>query len=179
MGFLYAPSAVGQYALAYRLMALPSTIIGTAIGQTYLREAAQRVSSPEASRRAFDKSVRALAVVAIAPVFVIAAYGPEIFQLAFGARWAAAGHIAAAMTPLVFFRFLASPISSVFHVYGRQAQLLTFQIAILGVVCGCMVMGAASRWSPVELILTQSIALAAVYGVLLLVARRLTASTTV
>jgi len=172
VGLIFESHAVGQYALAYRFTTLPSALLGVAIGQVYLREAARLVNSPASALRAFYRAAAILAGLSVVPLIVIGLWGPTLFGLIFGSEWNLSGIYAAAMMPLVWARFVASPLSSVFHIYGKQRILLAFQIMLLSLVVATMLTAFNLEWSLQRLLLVQSFLLGGFYVLLLLGARR-------
>jgi O-antigen/teichoic acid export membrane protein len=172
VGAIYAYHALGQYALAFRTASLPSALIGVALGQVYMREAARRVNSPALALRAFYRTVALLAAASVVPMAVIGLWGEELFGLIFGPEWRPAGIYAAAMMPLVWARFISSPMSPVFYIYGKQRVLLMFQIILLVVIAATMTTAFKQHWSLQELLLVQSSLLGGFYIVLLHFARR-------
>lgn len=172
IGLIYAYQSLGQYALAFRTASLPSALIGVAIGQVYLREAARRVDSPVLALRAFYKTTLILAAVSVPPMAVIGIWGQQIFGLVFGAEWQLAGVYASAMMPLVWARFVASPMTSAFYVYGRQRVFLISQVVLLVITLATMTVASQVGWSLETLLFVQSSVLGFFYLILLYLARR-------
>ena len=171
IGLIYSYHALGQYALAFRSASLPSALVGVSLGQVYLREAARRVDSPTLALRAFYRTVTLLAIVSIVPMTVIGLWGETLFGLIFGPEWRLSGLYASAMMPLVWARFVSSPMSSVFYIYGRQRVLLVFQIVLLTANATTMLVAFSLGSSLHSLLLAQSTVLGAIYIMLLYFAR--------
>ena len=173
IGMIYAYQALGQYALAFRSASLPSALVGVALGQVYLREAARRVHSPVLALRAFNRTLGILAAVSVVPMVVIGLWGQELFGLIFGQEWRLSGIYASAMIPLVWTRFVSSPLSSVYYIYGKQRNLLVFQTILLTITVVTMALAFNLDWSLQELLLIQSLLLGGFYVVFLYFARRI------
>ena len=171
IGLIYAYQSLGQYALAFRTASLPSALIGVALGQVYLREAARRVDSPVLALRAFHKTVVVLAALSVVPMTVIGIWGQQIFGLVFGAEWQLAGVYASAMMPLVWARFVASPMTSAFYVYGKQRAYLISQMVLLAITLATMTLASQLGWSLESLLIVQSSILGLFYLILLYTAR--------
>lgn len=172
VGAIYSYHALGQYALAFRSASMPLAILSVALGQVYLREAARRVNSPALALRAFYRAGALLIAVSVIPMVVVGLWGGTLFSFVFGAEWHLAGVYAAAMTPLLWARFVSSPLSSVFYIYGKQATLLIFQTILLAVIVLTMTASFELTWSLRELLLVQSSLMGSFYVVLLYFARR-------
>jgi O-antigen/teichoic acid export membrane protein len=173
VGAIYSYQAAGQYALAYRFTALPSVLVGVALSQVYMREAARRVQAPALALRAFYRTTTTLAAVSVVPMLVIALWGQEIFGLVFGPQWHLSGILASAMIPLVAARFISSPLTSVFLIYGRQRFFLLFQVILLATVLTTMTIAFRLGWSLQGLLVVQSSLMGGLYLGLLYFARRI------
>ncbi|WP_111411791.1 lipopolysaccharide biosynthesis protein [Billgrantia lactosivorans] len=138
---LFSPVAAGLYALAHRVLAMPMTLIGEAVGKVFFSSAA------EAHRRGelgpLVARVHAiLAHIAMPPAIVLMAIGPDLFALVFGERWREAGEFARWMAPWIYLVFMTSPLSHLFSVLERQGQGLVFQALLLGVRVVAIAIGA-------------------------------------
>jgi len=104
-------------------MVLPMALVGTSIGQVYLSRA------PEEHRAGrlgpFTLSIiKRLALVGSLPIAAIGLSAPWTFPLVFGAEWGRSGEIAAMMVPWIVLQFVASPVSMVMYVVGKQPLML-------------------------------------------------------
>jgi len=61
---------------------------------------------------------------------VLFLFSPQLFSWIFGPEWRPAGELARILAPLYFLNFLASPLSYVFFVAGRQKLELRWQVAL-------------------------------------------------
>ena len=64
------------------------------------------------------------------PALVIFAFAPDLCAWVFGEPWREAGEFARILAPLYFLNFVASPLSYVFFVAGKQKIELLWQIAL-------------------------------------------------
>lgn len=113
--------------LAMRIMGLPMSLIGSSISQVYLVEAPSRLRA--GTLNTFTHSTMwSLFKVAAPILLLIGALSPFLFPIVFGKSWARAGVLVAWMTPWFIAQFIASPVSMVLHVMGRQklAAILQF-----------------------------------------------------
>lgn len=156
VGAIYTIQVLGQYSVAFRFTAIPSALLGVALGQVYFREAARRIASPPLAIRAFYKTTAVLLGASVVPMTIILLFGPTLFGLFFGSEWTTAGTYAAAMIPLVWSRFVVSPLSSVYLVYGRQRQLLLYQCLLLVIVLSTVTSAYLLSWSLLSMLWIQS-----------------------
>jgi len=123
----------GFYSLAYRVLGLPSAVLGQAAGQVFLTRAAQARRQPE-RLAALTKGV-SLALLGIGlPVFgVIMIAGKELFVLVFGQEWAIAGEHAQVLSLWFMLWLVSSPLSSLLLVrewQGLSLALTVFQLSL-------------------------------------------------
>lgn len=120
---LAAGPEAGFVALAMRVMQVPMGLLGGAVSKVYLSKA------PEAHRNhelaSFTEGVLAgLMKVGVGPIICIGIVAPPLFSFVFGASWGRSGEIVSWMSAWFALQFLASPISMVMHVTGRQKAML-------------------------------------------------------
>ena len=120
----YSTTDYGYYALMSRLAMLPSSLLASAIGQSFWSEAVRLMKENRAElRRLFLKTTLRLAGLA-GGASVICLGGPFYVEPVFGSRWAGAGATLAAMTPWVFAQFVVSPLSHLVVHRKQNWQLL-------------------------------------------------------
>lgn len=82
-------------------------------------------------REVLVKVTIGLAALALAPMLVLALWGPPIFALVFGERWRAGGQFARILTIMYLFKFVASPISYSYFVVEKQKEDFWLHVYIL------------------------------------------------
>lgn len=137
---LFSASAAGLYALANRILRLPMTVLGAAIGKVYFSNLADahRESRLSGLVETGVESLLKLALPAAAAFMVIA---PDLFALVFGEDWRISGKIALWMTPWLLFQFIGAPLSTVYFVLEKEKLGLCFQagmfsLRVLSVMVG-------------------------------------------
>jgi lipopolysaccharide exporter len=122
-------AAVGYFGIATLLVRAPMHLLGKSIAQVFLSEAASAAREgrlAELTARTF----RMCAAVGAIPAVLFLALGRELI-LVFGPNWAEAGVYVEILAPVIFFRFLASPISQIFVVAERQREQVLLQFGQL------------------------------------------------
>jgi lipopolysaccharide exporter len=145
--FLMIPAAFdlessGQYFLAYRVLVLPASLVGSAVSQVFFGEASFRRDDPKRLRDlAFNVTI-SLFVFSIPTYAVVAAGGPALVQALFGDQWGQAGQIVRILAPSLVLWAVASPISTLLLVGRREVESLAFTVAELGLRFGALALGA-------------------------------------
>lgn len=127
----HAGAVAGHLFLAMQIMAAPMILLGASISQVYLSRA------PDAMRegRLADFTVqimKSLVRLGVAPLIAVGAIAPLVFPIVFGAEWARSGQIITLLVPWMVLQFIASPVSMVMYVTGRQRAMLL--LTVLGAV---------------------------------------------
>jgi lipopolysaccharide exporter len=127
--WFFTPESSGYFSLAYRSLGLPSMVIGQAIGQVLLGNAASVKENHYEIARTTSKVVLALFLIA-APVFAFAfVVGEPLFAFVFGANWSTAGSFAQVLAPWFLFWLVASPLSGLLVV--REWQHISLVITAI------------------------------------------------
>lgn len=126
----FGPTAAGYYALANRILAAPMTILGGAISNVLYSSAAEDHEKNKLSRRII-KIYKLLLTVGAPPLLSIFLFGPDLFQLILGNKWAVSGLYARLMTPWIYIVFITSPMTILFSVLNKEGFGALFQATLL------------------------------------------------
>jgi len=126
----FSPAVVGFYALGFRVLHLPMSLIGSAIAQVFFQRAAEAHRS---GGLAFlvQSIAEVLLKIVVFPVMLLVIVGPEIFSFVFGDIWGEAGIYVQILSIWVIFWFLYSPLSTIYVVLEKQRLGLGFNIVNL------------------------------------------------
>lgn len=124
---MFGATVTGLYALTLRMLTLPSSLIGNAVGSVFLSEA------PKAKREGnlaelVTKLHSRLAMAGALPLVVLLLFGPSLFALVFGEEWRKAGVYSQWMAPWIYLQFQWSPLSTLTSVLELQKQALISQV---------------------------------------------------
>lgn len=154
----HAGAEAGFLLLAMQVMAAPMTLLGSSISQVYMSRAPEEMRQGRLAP--FTLSImRRLMIVGVGPLVLAGALAPTLFPLIFGADWARAGVIVAWLVPWMALQFIASPVSMVMFVVGRQRAMLV--LTTLGAVLrigGVLICMTTSLGEPIAGFIVGSIA---------------------
>jgi len=159
----------GYLALATRVMAAPFSLLGGSVGQVYLSKAPSELRQGRLDALTLGV-VEGLARMGVGPIVCAGIVAPAIFGEVFGGDWHRAGDVVLLMVPMIAFQLVASPISMVMHISGRQRQFL-----LLTVLGGCGRLGSvllAGALDPAWMIEAFAVSGAVFYAASLLVFTR-------
>jgi O-antigen/teichoic acid export membrane protein len=130
IGMHHGVAAAGLFALTQRVLSAPISLIASSVLEVFKRQAVVEFQSAGNCRAAYRATFRTLLLLALGPSLILFLFSPALFSWIFGAEWRPAGELARILAPLYFLNFLASPLSYVFFVVGRQKMELRWQVAL-------------------------------------------------
>jgi O-antigen/teichoic acid export membrane protein len=130
IGARHGALAAGLYALTLRVLAAPISLLAASVLEVFKRESVRQFQNDGNCRPAYLHALRVLLLLGCLPSLVLLLASPALFSFVFGPAWRGAGELAQILAPLYFLNFIASPLSYVFFVAGRQKIELVWQVAL-------------------------------------------------
>lgn len=115
----------GFLMLAMQLLAIPMTFIGSAVSQVYLAEAPAKFENGEIGEFTVQVLENIL-LIGVSVLMVIGVLSPVLVKYIFGQQWSGMGIVISWMIPWFIFQLIASPISMIVHMIGKQREWLQF-----------------------------------------------------
>lgn len=137
---LFGPAAAGLYVMARRVCVAPMGLIGYSVSDV-LGSQVRTAHRDGALGALIHRVYRLMTAVAVPPLAVVAAVGPEMFGTALGPQWRPAGEFARWLTPFVLLQAIAGPLHYGFSVFDRQALFACYQAAALALLTAGLVAG--------------------------------------
>lgn len=167
LSFAYSPASAGLYALVYRTLAVPASMLSSAVGKVVMSQLPEEARVGNSDRFMLN-ACRLLLNVSLAPIIWVAILAPDIFGALFGADWSDAGRMAQWLLLSILFSVNVSPVSTVLYVVEKQhlntlLQSLLFAARFLALVLG------TEYGDPQAAVALYSVASAIVYGLYQLV----------
>jgi O-antigen/teichoic acid export membrane protein len=125
---LFSPEAAGYYALAFRILMVPTTIMGGSVRSVYYQKASRMFNNNENIYSLYKKTTLGLLKIYIVPFLVIVIFGKEIFTFLFGEQWGMSGEIAQLMVFTSLLAFINIPSVMTFNILKLQKLQLFLQI---------------------------------------------------
>jgi teichuronic acid exporter len=122
----------GSYDHSFRMLKLPLILVGASMGQVFFNRCSTAFSERQPIYPLLKKTTLLLTVLSIVPFSIIFFFGEEIFVFVFGENWAYSGQISEIIAPWLMVNFIASPISTIPLVIGKQK--LFFWLGLISTV---------------------------------------------
>jgi O-antigen/teichoic acid export membrane protein len=130
IGGRYGLVAAGLFALTERMLTAPVSLLAASVLEVFKRQAVHEFQTMGNCKKAYRSTFKALVVLGFGPALIIFAFAPDLCAWIFGEPWREAGDFARILAPLYFFNFVASPLSYVFFVSGKQKVEFLWQIVL-------------------------------------------------
>ncbi|MGZ5802432.1 MAG: lipopolysaccharide biosynthesis protein, partial [Burkholderiaceae bacterium] len=120
IGARHGGSAAGLFALTLRVLGVPVSLLAVSVLEVFKRQSVLEYQTVGNCKNCYLSTFRILLCLGIGPTLIIFFFAPALFAIVFGSSWRPAGDMARVLAPLYFFNFIASPLSYVFYVAGKQ-----------------------------------------------------------
>lgn len=119
-------AVTGFFSLAQRILLMPMSLLGVAIGQVFLQKASTLKKDKEMLKLLTLGIYRKLLLVGFIPTLITILFGSDLFAMIFGEKWVVAGNYAQLLALWTFFVFISSPLSHLLTIYEKHKQSLIF-----------------------------------------------------
>jgi len=131
ISLFFSVVTLGHYSIVQRILGMPSSLVGSAVGQVFFQSATQEKYNTGNIKKTFTTTIKKLLLMAV-PFFLLLNFWIEdIFSFVFGNQWAIAGEYAKIMIPFFFVRFIIASISTTEIIMEKQTVGLIFNISLL------------------------------------------------
>jgi O-antigen/teichoic acid export membrane protein len=127
LNYYYGSFFAGQYSIGLRVIQIPMSIIGASIGQVFLKTASEKKYTKDLYFYTV-KIIKQLFFYTMPFAIILLLFGKQITMLAFGNEWGVAGEYIQILSPWAIIWFVASTISVIFPILGKQNITLLISI---------------------------------------------------
>ncbi len=177
LNLFFTKEIVGQFYIATRLMNIPLNILQSSVSQVFYQRVLELLKQKHALKHFFNTTVLKLGAIIFVPLLIIFFWGESILPFILGTKWKLAGQLISILVPLYFFRFIISPMSTIFAATGKQHYALIWQIAYALSTFLCFYMGGNMNVSIQDISLIFSWTSAWFYLIMLLLLRKIIKNT--
>ena len=131
IGLLYSVKTVGFFAIAYKLVTLPTGLIASAIGDVYRQRISVAYAKYGEFKNLFLKTFRKTATIGALPFTILFLLCPKLFALIFGQNWIIAGEYAQVLIVASFIQFIYTPIDKGAVIAGKTRYIFGWQLSRL------------------------------------------------
>ncbi len=137
---VFNSSISGYYYLVEKVLSAPISLLGSSVSSVFRQKAQEDKHRIGNYSEIFKKTFFKLVLIGFSIFFLLAIFGSEIFAFVFGEHWREAGIYAQILSPLFFFKFIASPLMSSFYISDKLIVDMIGQIiyAVMILISICL-----------------------------------------
>lgn len=127
----HSVATLGLYFLSQRMLGMPTSLIGSAIGQVYFQEATKEKQETGIAVNTFmrtSKKLFMLSIIMFTPLYFLL---PTVFGVVFGPDWRVTGEYGQIILPFTAMQFIAAALSNTNNIFEKQKIALAWQIGLL------------------------------------------------
>lgn len=143
----FGADASGLFALTIRVLGAPIGLLGAAVLDVFKRSAASSYRDKGHCKEEYARTFWLLAAGGVILALGVMIVAERLFVVAFGEPWRYAGVIAIWLMPMFALRFVASPLSFVFYIAGKQQVDLVWQCALLAMTLASFMLPSSAEAS--------------------------------
>lgn len=166
----FSASVAGYFAIAQRLIGLPMSLIGKAIGDVFFGEFARLArTSSEHGAALFMGMLKRLAIIAV-PVAVVPFFIPrELYEFILGAQWGMVKQTVDILSVSYAVQILVSPLAQTMIILKRERLLFFWDLTRLVCIAAICASPLAFSFSYETVLLAYSLVVAVLYLILLFI----------
>jgi len=128
---VFSPSVGGLFAIADRVMRMPSVLLGSSLTQVFYQKIAESRREPRKCAELMSRTWIRLALVGALPMLTVLVAGPSIFAFVLGPQWRTSGEYAQILSVGLFVHFIAYPTSNAIVAFERLGIMLAWQLLMI------------------------------------------------
>ena len=140
LSLFFGPTVVGLYAMGYRLVGMPTRVMGTAVASVFYQEAAVAYHEGELDKVVLT-TFSSLVNLGLFPFAILMGIAPDLFEVVFGPQWREAGVFTQILAFWQFSVFVEAPMFGLFNILGRQGVALFATATLLALRAGALMAG--------------------------------------
>lgn len=140
IGMRHGALAAGLFALTQRVLAAPISLLAASVLEVFKRQSVHEFQAVGNCKKAYRYTFKVLLLLGLLPSLTLLLFSPQLFAWVFGPAWREAGELAQILAPLYFLNFVASPLSYVFFVTGKQNVDMWWQVTLFAMTLAVFLM---------------------------------------
>lgn len=128
---LFNSTIAGYFYLTQKILSLPITFIASTISDVFRQSATKEYQQFGNAKKIYVSTFKKLFVLSFFPSLILYLYSVELFVFIFGEQWSVAGEYAKILVPMLFLKFISSPLSFMLYIAEKQAINMYSQFLFL------------------------------------------------
>ncbi len=128
---VFNSTIAGFYYFTQRIIGLPISIVAQSVGDVFKQKASEDFKNIKNAKKIYIATFKKLFIVALFPSLILYFFSIEMFRFIFGDNWIIAGEFIKIMVPMLFLKFISSPLSFMLYIGEKQNINMYSQILFL------------------------------------------------
>jgi O-antigen/teichoic acid export membrane protein len=128
LAFFFDSEAAGLYWFTYRLLQMPTTLIGEAVRRVFYQRAVFLFNESKEVLPFWKKTTIIMMAIGAVPTLIVVVFGPPLFEIVFGSSWERAGVYAQWVVVSWYFTFCNIPCATLIPIFRLQPFFLVYEI---------------------------------------------------
>lgn len=137
---LFSITEAGSFTLANRVLTLPLSLVGMAVGNTFFSEASEAHKKGNLASLSTQVSTILFSTI-FPPMILVSIFGGQVFPIIFGPNWERSGLIVQYLALMSIFQFCVSPIGQILAITENQRIGMILQGILLAFRLGAICIG--------------------------------------
>lgn len=127
----FGATAAGFYHLAYRVIAMPAGLVGTAVGEVYRQHASEAYREEGEFSHLHMRTTVMMMALGLVPLAVLLVAAPPLFAFVFGEEWRVAGDYARILSIAAFAQFAFLPVDKAALIVGATRYIIGWNVVMV------------------------------------------------
>lgn len=159
---------LGLFAMMHKYVRAPIMLITSSVSQLFYVETGKALNEKRSVLPIFRKTITITLVFAVPFIVAILLFGPQLFKWYLGENWEMAGTYAKNISPMLFFYFIASPVSGLPILFNKQRWAFVFSVIGYALTLSILFWGVYLGWTFERSLILYGIGFSIHYSALLL-----------
>ena len=125
----FGTAMLGYFSITVQILTIPTSLLGSAIGRTFFKEAADLNKEGKSLGEYTYKNMKAMMRIAIIPMALLIATGDRVVILFLGVEWALAGTMLVINSFRTYFRLLLMSVKGITALLQKQNILMIMNLS--------------------------------------------------
>jgi len=138
---LFSSLMAGYYFFVVKILNLPAMIVSRAVSDVFKEKASKDYNELGSAKVIYLLTLKRLFLIGVFPAIAAFFFIADLFVIIFGHNWIISGQFAQILIPMIFLRFVVSPLTYIFYIASKQninliGQFFLFAFTLLSFYCG-------------------------------------------
>lgn len=132
---LFSTADVGQFDLSRQVLAVPLSLVATALGQVLFQHVTESINNSKSIKPLIIKILKISVGGSLAAILIFQLFAPELFSFIFGDEWVLSGSMSQILIFSYGIKFVVSPLSIILTAFEKLKTIAVWQLLYFALIC--------------------------------------------